>query len=167
MSSSYTSTGTSTFTQDVQNVVRKFKADLRGFAESTGSMTRDHADDISHDVETLCLAGYLKEVQVLLFSGDHKQRATTYHINSQNERRDTDRPGSAIWPRVANPRITVILLYTDAYGALSDQQRQLFDRTLRRPWSPTSISTDHRDLRSSGQRGYTSNAFGFERKDYT
>lgn len=167
MSSSASSTATSTFTQDVQNVVRKFKADLRGFAESTAGMTRDHADDISYDVETLCLGGYLKEVQVVLFSGQQKQRATTYLINSQNERRVTDRPGAAIWPKVYNPHLTVILLYTPAYHALTEQQRQQVAATLKCSWSPSSVSTDHRDLRASGERGYNSNAFGFERKDYT
>jgi len=166
VSSSYTTSGTSTFTQDVQNVVRKFKADLRGFAESTGGMSRTRADEICHDVEALCLAQYLQEVQVVLLSNGSKHRAATYHINAQNQRRETDRPGAAIWPRLPNPDLTVILIHTAAYGALTINQRQQLQAGLKLVWSPTSLSTTHTDLQSDGGRGYTSNGFGFERKDY-
>jgi len=164
MTSSHTTT--TTFTQDVQNVMRKFKADLRSFAESTGAMTVERADSICHDLEVMALHRYLSRVDIMLYSGESKHLAATYLFNTQNERRDTDRSGAGIWPRVTDPRLFVVLTHTPAYHALQPHERATLSTALELSWSPTDLSTDHSDLTTAGARGYTSNSVALERKDY-
>ena len=69
MSQTRTASASATYTVvDIENVVRRMKADLVMIADSTGAWTAAKAADYAHDVEVLAKAGYLEWVDVTLFS---------------------------------------------------------------------------------------------------
>ena len=62
---SQTKTATATYTVvDIENVVRRVKADLVMIADSTQGWTADKARDYAHDVEVLAKAGPLLGVNL-------------------------------------------------------------------------------------------------------
>jgi len=160
-----TTTITETYTTvDVENVVRRFKADLKMIADSTGAMSDGDLAKYVHDVELLAKKGYLAWIDVTLLSGGFERNAVRYTVDTDAGSLDTSRPGGVMWPKVAQPEIRVILSYTSAYD---DDARAALAARLDFTWSPTSASTDHASLNGSGGRNYTSNAFGMTRTDFS
>ena len=101
--------------------------------------------------------GYLKQVDVTLFSGSVEVRATRYTVNTESGDLTMSRPGGVMWPRVANPYLRIILFYTDDYTAA---EKEAMRGRLKIGWSPTSDDTSHASLKAAGGRDYASNAFG-------
>ncbi len=69
-------------TTDIETVVRRFTADLVMIAQSSGALTEAEAREYAHDVEELAKAGYLKAVDLTLFSRTTEVRATTYFVDT-------------------------------------------------------------------------------------
>ena len=86
-------------------------------ATSTGAITEDKARTYAHDVGVLATAGYLKNVDLTLFSGTTEVRAVTYNVNTSSGDLEMSRPGGVMWPRVQSPDFRIVLWYTDAYTA--------------------------------------------------
>src|SRR5262249_46977190 len=99
-------------TTDVETVVRRFTADLVMIAQSSGALTESSAREYAHDVEELAKAGYLKAVDLTLFSGATEVRATTYLVDTDARSLTMNRPGGVLWPRVVGPRFRIVLTYT-------------------------------------------------------
>lgn len=160
-----TTTTTDTYTTtDVENVVRRVKADLIMIADSTGAWTPAKAADYAHDVEALARKGYLAWVDVTLLSGATEIEAVRYDVDVDSGGLSTSRPGGVQWPKVSAPYLRIIISYTSAYDA--DARRGMAGR-LRIPWSPTSDDTSHASLKDGEGRDYVSNSFGMKRKDWT
>ena len=160
-----TMTKTATYTKvDVANVVRRFKADLFMIADSTGAITQDEAAAYAHDVEELAQNGYLHKVDLTLLSYGVEQRALCYTVDTDAGSLTSSRPGGVLWPRVASPYLRIVLFYTAEYD---DNAREAMRSRLHNSWSPTSADTSHSTLNCSGGRNYSSNAYGFQRKDWT
>ena len=160
-----TTTTTETYsTVDVENVVRRLKADLVMIADSTGGWTAKDAADYAHDVEVLAKAGYLAFVDVTLFSGATEVKAVRYDVDVDAGSVSTSRPGGVLWPMVASPSLRMILGPTDDYDGTA---RGRMAGKLRNQWSPTNDDTSHPALSSNGGRNYVSNAYGIKRKDWT
>lgn len=160
-----TTTRSATYTAlDVENVVRRVKADLTMIADSTGAWTAAKAADYAHDIELLAKKGYLASVDLTLFSGSTEIKAVRFNVNTDAGSLTSARPGGVLWPKVAAAHLRVVLRYTAAYDG--DSRRAMKDR-LRIGWSPSNADTSHSSLNGSGGRDYASNAFGMERKDWT
>lgn len=149
---------------DIATVLRRFTADIVMIAQSSGAMTEAEARDYAHDIESLALRGYLKKVDLTLFSGFTEVRATQYSVNTAAGDLTMSRPGGVLWPRVANPTLRVVLSYTDAYD---DIARQTMKEKLKISWVPTNADTSHSSLIQNGGRDYASNGWGLQRKDYS
>ena len=149
---------------DIATVLRRFTADIVMIAQSSSAITEAEARDYAHDVESLALHGYLKTVDLTLFSGSTEVRATQYSVNTAAGDLTMSRPGGVMWPRVANPYLRVVLRYTDAYD---DTARQAMKRDLKISWVPTNADTSHTSLIQGGGRDYASNGWGLQRKDYS
>jgi hypothetical protein len=163
---SYAAAATQSYTYtaaDVENVARRFTADLIMIAQSSGAMTEDKARDYAHDVEALAKKGYLKKVDITLLSGTVEQRATQYIVNTDSGDLTMSRPGGVMWPRVDNPHLRIILFYTDEYTVTA---KEAMREKLKISWGPTNDDTSHATLKPVGSRDYASNAFGMQRKDY-
>ena len=66
---SQTRTASATYTvADIENVVRRVRADLTMIADSTGAWTAAKAAEYAHDIEVLAKNGYLAWVDVTLFT---------------------------------------------------------------------------------------------------
>ncbi len=79
----HTTTDTYTYTtSDIETVVRRFTADIVMIAQSSGAITEAKARDYAHDVDALAKKGYLKKVDLTLFSGSTEVRATQYVVNT-------------------------------------------------------------------------------------
>ncbi len=162
---SYAETQTETYSVvDVEIVIRRVTADLVMIANSTGAWAEDFARKVGHDVELLAKKGYLKWVDVTLFSYGVEQRATRFEVNTAAGGLSMSRPGGVLWPRVSNPDLRVVFGHTSDFTPMAEAM--LADK-LALSWTATSTDTSHSSLRSNTERDYASNAFGVQRKDFT
>jgi Bacterial HORMA domain family 1 len=164
MSQTRTASASQTYTvADIEEVVLNLKADLVMIADSTQGWSQEKARDYAHDVEVLAKAGYLKYVDVTLFSNSVEMKAARFDVNIEAGSLTISRPGGVLWPKVANPYLRIILGYTSDY---TDAARDATKGKLKIGWTPTSDDTSHSGLTSSGGRNYASNSYGMQRKDW-
>ncbi|PFH12392.1 hypothetical protein BCF11_4873 [Collimonas sp. PA-H2] len=164
MSSTFTKTETSTYTvADVENVMRRVTADLVMIASSTKAMTEVMARDYAHDIEHLVKNGYLNSVDVTLLTNSNELRATRFNFVTGADATGSSRPGGVRWPEEPSGHIRVVLYYSSKY---TTEIKAATSSKLRIGWSPTDADTTHNSLEMSGERGYSSNGFGTDRKDY-
>lgn len=162
MTSSYTSSSTYTDT-DVATVMRKFRADLRMMAESSGGLSLSKAEDYAADIELLARYGCLKFVDVRLLSYGVEQKAVRYTINTESEALQSTRPGDALWPRLPLPELKVVIQYADG----KSDTKSALENKLKISWSPTSDDISHSSLTGSAGRSYGSNGYGLDRQNYS
>ncbi|MER8688223.1 hypothetical protein [Mesorhizobium sp. M1136] len=164
MSQTMTATASATYTVvDIENVVRRVKADLIMIGDSTGAWTAAKAADYAHDVEVLAKAGYLAWVDVTLLSYGVEQKAVRFDVDTDAGSLTTSRPGGVLWPKVAGAHLRLILGYTEAYTSAA---REAMKGKLKIGWVTSYDDTSHTSLTSSGGRNYASNAYGMQRKDW-
>lgn len=161
--STYSSTSTYTVA-DVEKVVRSVKADLIMIASTTKAMTEENASNYAHDIEVLAKKNHLKDVDVTLMDGSSEVRAINYEFQTEGAT-GTERPGGVLWPLMPKDKggwIRIHLRYTD-----SSSPEKRAELPLKTSWVPSSTDTSHKDLTSSAGRGYSSNGFGTNRKDFS
>jgi hypothetical protein len=164
MSETRTASASATYTVvDVENVVRRVKADVVMIADSTGAWTTAKAADYAHDIEALAKAGYLAWVDVTLFSNSVEVKAVRFEVDTDAGSLTTSRPGGVLWPKVPGAYLRIILSYTDAYTSAA---REAMKGKLKIGWVTSYDDTSHAGLTSSGGRNYVSNAYGMQRKDW-
>lgn len=160
-----TTTTTETYTTvDVENVVRRFGADLKMIADSTGAITAEDVKKYVHDIELLAKKGYLRWVDVTLLNLGAEVSAVRYTVDTDAGSLTSSRPGGVLWPRVTFPDLRIVISYTPAYDA---EAREAMSGRLSFSWSRSYDDTDHSSLTGSGGRDYTSNAYGMSRKDWS
>ncbi|OIR02208.1 hypothetical protein GALL_158280 [mine drainage metagenome] len=165
MSSTYSSTETTTYTVvDVEKVMRSIRADLMMIADSTRAMPEDTAKDYAHDIELLAKNGYLTTVDVTLLSAYGTEIAAIKYQFQTEGAAGTERPGGVLWPYTPSGRIRIVISHTEAYTAESEKVSKL---PMKISWVSSSADTNHSNLSSSGGRGYSSNGFGANRKDFS
>jgi hypothetical protein len=162
MSSSATATETYSVT-DIETVMRRVTADIVMIASSTGAISEEKAREWGHDIEILAKNGYLRAVDLTLFSSISEVKAVRYDVNTELGTLTTSRPGGVLWPRVNQPYLQIILMYSSKYDDLA---RSKMKGKLRVSWVPSSADTSHSTLNSTSGRNYVSNAYGMQRKDF-
>lgn len=160
--STYSASETYT-TTDIATVIRRFTADIVMIAQSSGAITEKKARDYAHDVEELAKNGFLKKVDLTLFTGSSEVRATQYTVNSSSGDLTMSRPGGVRWPQVNDPYLRIILSYTSDYGS---SEKESMKKKLKINWAPTNDDTSHSSLKSCGSRDYAKNGWGMQRKDF-
>lgn len=161
---SQTRTQSATYTVvDIENVVRRVKADLVMIADSTGAWTSAEAADYAHDIEVLAKTGYLKWVDVTLLSNGVEVKAVRFEVDTDAGGLTISRPGGVLWPKVSGANLRIVLSYTDAY---TSDARAATKGKLKIGWVRSYDDTSHASLMSSGGRNYASNTYGMERKDW-
>ncbi|RWJ21190.1 MAG: hypothetical protein EOR27_24375 [Mesorhizobium sp.] len=164
MSQTRTASATATYTvADIENVVRRVKADLAMIADSTGAWTAAKAADYAHDIEVLAKAGYLAWVDVTLLSNGIEKKAVRFNVDTDAGSWTASRPGGVLWPKVPGAHLRIILGYADAYTSAA---RETTKGKLKIGWVTSYEDTSHASLTSSGGRNYASNAYGMQRKDW-
>jgi hypothetical protein len=164
MNPSSSFTGTSTFSvADIEAVMKNLKADFRMIAQSSNAITEAKADDYSHDVQELATAGYLKKVNLMLFSNGVEKYAVEYTPNTDAGGLTSSRPGGVNWPRVENAKLEIVLSHNKSYDAEAEKTMR---NKLRINWVSTSMDTSHSTLTHSSGRDYTSNSYGMNRRDF-
>jgi hypothetical protein len=157
-------TASATYTvADIENVVRRVRADLTMIADSTGAWTATKAAEYAHDIEVLAKNSYLAWVDVTLFSNGSEVTAVRFDVDTNVGSLTTSRPGGVLWPRVPGAHLRIILGYSDAY---TDAARASMKGKLKIGWVASGDDTSHANLNSSGGRSYVSNAYGMQRKDW-
>ena len=161
---SQSSTASATYTiVDIENVVRRVKADLVMIADSTGAWTAAKAADYAHDVEILAKAGYLDYVDVTLLSNGVEVKAIRFDIDTDAGSLTTSRPGGVLWPKVAGAFLRIVLGYTPSY---TSSAREATKGKLKIGWVPSNEDTSHSSLMSAGGRDYASNSYAMQRRDW-
>lgn len=164
MSSTSSQSHSYSFTDvDVENVMRRFNADLVMIASSSEAITEEKARDYGHDVEVLSKKGFLQHVDLTLLSNGTEIRATRYDVTLNSGDLRTSRPGGLLWPKVSNAYLRIVLHYTSDY---TDAVKQEYKSKLKVNWTPTTADTSHAGLSASVGRDYASNGFGITRKDF-
>lgn len=158
-----TSTQTTTHTHtDIEVVVRRITADLIMIASSSGAVTEVRAREWAHDIELLAKKEYLNYVDLTLLSNGVEQKATRFYVNESGTL-SNDRPGDALWPKVTEPHLRIVLSYKNTYNQLA---KETLARKMKIAWTPNNDDISHSRLTQSGGREYSSNSFGIQRKDY-
>ncbi|MGK2742426.1 hypothetical protein ACSHT0_16205 [Tepidicaulis sp. LMO-SS28] len=164
MSQTMTRSASATYTDvDVENVVRRVKADLIMIADSTGVWTAAKAADYAHDIELLAKKGYLEAVDVTLLSYGVEVKAVRFDVETEAGTWTSSRPGGVLWPKVAGADLRLVLYYTDEY---TSEAREAMKGKFKISWGPCYDDTSHAGLTSAGGRSYASNAYGMQRKDW-
>ncbi|RLM19142.1 hypothetical protein BIY29_17045 [Brenneria alni] len=161
--STYSTTSTYTVA-DIEKVMRSVKADLIIIAITTKAMTEDEAANYAHDIEVLAKKNHLEYADVTLMNGSSEVRAIKYEFQTEGAT-GSERPGGVTWPLTPKEnggRIRIHLRYTESSSA--EKRAGL---PLKFSWVPASTDTSHKDLNSSAARGYSSNGFGANRKDFS
>jgi Bacterial HORMA domain family 1 len=159
-----TATKTATYTvADIEKVVTRVRADLMMIGDSTGAWTPEQSRNYASDVEELAKAGYLNSVDVTLLSGGQEVHAAKFVISTDASSWTSSRPGGVRWPRLANPRLRIILFHAPNYDEAAEK---LMESKLKVNWTPTSEDTSHVGLSSQSGRDYASNSFGIQRLDW-
>src|SRR5260221_1120910 len=149
-------------TADVENVVRNFAADLRMIAESSGTWNREKVENYVSDVNTLAKKAYVKFVDVTLLSHGADIKAARYIVNENSGELTASRPGGVLWPRVTGATLRIVIGPTEKWNVAPPDRGE-----LNMFWTSTSDDISHSGLQVGGGCNFTSNAYGFERKDYT
>lgn len=161
---SQTRTASATYTTtDIENVVRRVRADLAMIADSTGAWTPQKASDYAHDIEVLAKAGYLAWVDVTLLQYGVELKAVRFDVDTDAGTLSTSRPGGVLWPRVTGADLRIIISYTNAYTSAA---REAIRGKLKIGWTTSYDDTSHASLNSSGGRNYVSSTYGMQRKDW-
>lgn len=161
---SQTRTASATYTTtDIENVVRRVRADLAMIADSTGAWTPQQAADYAHDIEMLAKAGYLAWVDVTLLQNGVELKAVCFDVNTAAGTLTTSRPGGVLWPRVTGANLRIVISYTAAY---TNAAREAMRSKLKIGWTASYDDTSHSGLNSSGARNYVSSTYGMQRKDW-
>jgi hypothetical protein len=132
-------------------------------ADSTGGWAPETAGHYAHDIELLAKAGFLKYVDVTLFSNGIEVKATRFDVDTDAGRLTSSRPGGVLWPKVAGPYLRILLGYTASY---TTAEREAFKSKLKVNWTPVDADTSHGSLAAVGGRDYASNGYGMQRKDW-
>ena len=161
---SQTRTASATYTTtDIENVVRRVRADIAMIAESTGAWTPQQAADYAHDIEMLAKAGYLAWVDLTLQQYGAELKAVRFDVDTDAGTLTTSRPGGVLWPRVAGANLRIVISYTAAYTTAA---REAMRGKLKIGWTTSYDDTSHSSLNSSGSRNYVSSTYGMQRKDW-
>jgi hypothetical protein len=163
MSSTYTSTSTYSVV-DVENVVRRFSADIVMIASSTGALTEAKAREYATDIEALAKNGYLSAVDVTLLKDGSELKAVRYDVTTDAGGLNSSRPGGVLWPREPSGWVRVTIWHTPAYD---DAAQEKMKDKLKGNWGPSTADTSHSALQQLGSRDYASGGFGMQRKDFT
>lgn len=160
-------TSTSTYTvADVENVMRKFRADLLMIAETSGGCTTAAAHQYAADIELLAKEGCLAYVDLTLMVGAEEKKAVRYTVNAQAGALTAARPGGVMWPAYRNATLRVVLGETAKWTNLPAAADQALRRRLHIAWTSTNVDLSHATLSGSNGRNFVSNGWALERKDY-
>lgn len=165
MTGTFTSTATATYTAaDISAVMRNITADLVMIASSSGAMTESEAREYGHDIEVLAQRNFLKQIDITLISGGVEYKAFKYEVINEAGDLVSRRPGNAMWPRIANAELRIILTYTSTY---SPEEKTKLASKLIISWVKSNADISHPSLSQSSGRDYASNGFGVQRKEYS
>lgn len=158
------SSRTSTYSAvDVDNVVRRFRADLMMIVDSSKAMTVSEAEDYLHDIGILARGGYLRWVDVTLLASGIEIRATKYEVDTDAGELVCSRPGGVLWPNVASGRLRIVISHASTYDADAESKTK---GRLRKNWTDNLEDISHSGLKAGGGRDYSSNSYGMKRKDW-
>jgi Bacterial HORMA domain family 1 len=152
---------------DISWVFDNFAADFDMMAQSTGLRSRENVKDTCEDIRAMAVRGYLQEVNVYLRNADGEIiRAATYEVSTNAGLWTSQRPGNSLWPRTPGGQLNVHVIHGPTWWNLSEAQRQLFRKTLRRNWGIGNLDTSFPMLTSSADRDYVSNGYGLRKTTF-
>lgn len=162
-----TTTRTETYTHtvaDIEKVFRRFSADIKMIAESSGAMTLEKAGQYAHDIQLLAANGYIKQIDVTLMSGQTEICAVKYTVVTGQSDMSSDRPGGVAWNPVAEGWVRVVVSYTSAY---TEAIASSLSGKFKISWSPSKADLSHKTLTTDAERQYSSKDYGLTRQGFS
>ena len=166
----YTVSGTLTYTVvDIRKAFEGFESDLRMIARLTNTWSMGYVADVFHDIVKLAEAKYLESVSIVQRSNTGVSlKASKFVVNAAGTGISSDRPGGNNWSEIAGSQLKVVLSYTDAWHALSEEQQSRFQdkNDFQIGWSTTDINTNFPGLSRSNAQMYASNGYELKKFNY-
>ncbi len=163
-------TYTTTYTVvDIRKAFESFEADLRMIARRTEKWTGDFVDKVFYDVVKLAEAKYLSKASIILQDATGKPiRAAQYTVNENGTGISGERAGGNDWTNIPNTNLEVILQYTAAWHALTEQQQQAFGAAngFKINWTPSNIDTSFSHLTKQSAQTYSSNGYEISKANF-
>lgn len=161
---SSTRTATRTYTEiDVEKVMTRVGTDIKMIADSTRGWDAATTANCVHDVQELAVAGYLEAVDLTLLDAGREVKAARFVVSESASGWTNQRPGDALWPRLANSELRIVLIYNASYDA--EAHRKMASK-LKNNWTPCLGNVDHGSLQRGGNRSYASSSYGVQRMDW-
>ena len=168
---SSTGTQTKTYTvADIRRVVENFAADFSMMALATGIRSRENVALFVFDLQVFAEYSYLTNVTLILKDKDgNKMRAAVYTVSESATGWKSDRPGNNLWPKTPDGSLFVLATLTDEWWHKTDPEKETFVKNhgLNSRWAQTKEDTSLHELSSSAGQQYSSNGYGWERKNYS
>lgn len=167
----YTRTRTHTVTHtyiDVRHVNWKVRSDLRYLRFMYGIFDENYEELMSGDLYRWVLAGYLSEIKFLFYtsSGYELQLGIRYKINSLGQVSRDDDAGNIPYVNLATGTIfNVMVVPSDAWNKLSEQERINFYARLSSGWGPSRLSLKE-NYTWNADNVYSSNSLSARREIY-
>ena len=159
-----TRTATRSYTDlDVEKVVTRVGTDMRMIADSTRGWDAVTTANCVHDVQALAVAGYLEAIDLTLLDAEREVKAARFVVSESASGWANQRPGDALWPRLANPELRIVLIHNASYD---EEARRKMASKLKNNWGACLTDIDHGSLQRGGNRSYASSSYGMQRTDW-
>lgn len=166
-----TGTQTTTYTvADIRKVVDKFAADFSMMAQATGLRDRDNVAQVVSDLKIFAENGYLEKVNLILRDSSGTQiRAAVYKVSEAAAGWKSDRPGNNLWPRTPGGALDVVATITADWSKKTEAEKKAFitQNKMFGTWPESSEDTSFIGMTKSSGQQYQSNAYGWERTNFT
>ena len=162
--STYARELTSTYAKtDVEDVLRKLRADFNMIGQSTGAITFDKIDDYMHDISLLAINGYIYQVDISQTKFGEEIKAVKYTFRELERPTETNFPGGVVWSPDPHSEIEVVLTYSESYTAVVERN---FSQRLKIQWIPAYDDLDHPTLNKSFRGTYAKGNIGLDQEVY-
>lgn len=166
----YTRTRTHTLTHtyiDVRHVNWKVRSDLRYLRFMYSLFDENYEELMSGDLYKWVLAGYVSEIKFLFYTPSYVlQLGIRYKINSLGQVSRDDDAGNIPYVSLAVGTIfNVIVVPSDAWRRLSEQDKNNFYTRLSSGWGPSQLSVKE-TYGWNADNVYSSNSLSAQREIY-
>jgi ABC-type uncharacterized transport system auxiliary subunit len=149
---------------DIKRVVDRFAADYAMIGQATELQTREQAAKLVSEIKTYAEEEYLREIDVTLFDAAGKElQAAQYKVSESASGWINQQPGNNIWPATPGGILRVTLTLNKRWYALTQTQRDEFNRRYGLDWSSRATDLTHQTLIRQFDRRYVSNGYGMEK----
>ncbi len=152
---------------EITKLHKSIATDFKIATRKTELWTIPYCYEILHDIKKLMVFRYADSVSLIM--NDHSNtpiKVKKYKIGYTSRTQD-DRPGGVDWEDGEGQALTVVIMYTQDYHNLSQDQKIAFQKdNLKISWGPSYVDINFPHLSQSLAKLYTHSTAGVDRIDF-